>query len=438
MAVTLLSVREWEEQLISREGLTVHEADFFEALAKHAAQRLRLPESAVLPRTSRGLKAQQVVGILAIPGRTLEILPKIDNSDDSVRRALIRMLAVAYDLRVAEGELSSTGTQRHDLFELLIHLFADRLLSVVQRGLARRYVNREEDLKLLRGRLNVVRQFTHLAVRPDRLACQFEELSEDTPLNRVLKAAVTRLARLTRSAANARLLSEIAARFEFTGDSPRPLAEAVILDRTNSAFHHLHRLARLFLAGDWQNTSTGDSLGFTLLFPMNELFEKFIGRSLQRAMYPQRVALQRREKCALETMQGAGVFTLIPDVVIESEPKPTVLDTKWKRLDSTQKHLGVEQPDVYQMLAYGRAWNAERVILLYPWHKGLGREAGFARRWRATGAEGLFLEVSTVNVGIPEGVVDTLRSVVSKSADWPMEALQASAPKGPALEGCMQ
>ena len=143
------------------------------------------------------------MGVLVIPGRkTLEILPKIDGGDEDVRVALVRMLAVAWELRLFAGEFASFRTQHHDLLELLIRLFAERLLVVVRRGLPRRYVALKEDLKLLRGSLDVIRQFTHLAVRPDLLACQFSELSEDTPLNRVLKAAVARLASLAQSPVN--------------------------------------------------------------------------------------------------------------------------------------------------------------------------------------------------------------------------------------------
>ena len=215
------SLQEWKILPVGKDGLLEHEALRLHATAERAARRLRLPkpETAVLARTYRGLKAGQVVGILSIPGRTVEILPKIDTEDGDVRKALIRMLAVAWDLRVAEGELTTLDTQRHDLPELLIRLFADRLLDAVRRGLPRRYVTHEEDLALLRGRLNVKRQFTHLAVRPDRLACRFDELTEDTPLNRVLKAAVTRLAGVVRSAANARRLAELTARFELVGNA---------------------------------------------------------------------------------------------------------------------------------------------------------------------------------------------------------------------------
>ena len=431
--------------------LTEKEADRLYTLAERARRRL-YNKPTVLTRTHGGLKAEQVVGILAVPGKTLEILPKIDGNDDTVRRALVHMLAVAHGLRVADGELASLDTQRRDLLELLIGLFANRLLTAVRRGLPRRYVGHEDDLKLLRGRLNVIRQVTQLAARPDLLACRFDEFSEDTPLNRVLKAAVRRLTRVARTAANARRLAELTARFELTGDSPDPLSEPVRLDRTNTAFHDLHRLARLFLTGDWQSTTGGKATGFTLLFPMNELFERFIGESLKRAVGAGwRVSLQDRRCSALRDdadKDASGkpkrLFNLQPDAVIEEAPAgetgpPTVLDAKWKRLTpykpGCERTLGVDQSDVYQMLAYARAYGAGRLILLYPWHKALGeheepdRKGRILRTWtvaeHGTAAEdsetACRLDVAVVDVGSPGAVAPgavarALRAIVDSGA----------------------
>ena len=144
-------------------------ADRLHAVAQRAKKRLKVPS--VLERTRRGVKAAQVVGIISVPGGTLEILPKIDGQDGAVRKALVRMLSVAWNLRVADGELAGFDTQRNDLLEVLVGLFANRLLTAVRRGLPRRYIGQEEDLLLLRGRLNVVRQVTRFAARPDMLAC---------------------------------------------------------------------------------------------------------------------------------------------------------------------------------------------------------------------------------------------------------------------------
>ncbi len=407
--------KEWEELRVGKDGLTQAEAHRLHILAERAARRLKPPKAkdAVLALTSEGLKAGQVVGVLAAPGCTLEILPKIDGEDGAVRAALIHMLAVAEDLhlRIADGELAALDTQRHDLLELLIGLFANRLLAAVRRGLPRRYVAHEEDLRLLRGRLDVKRQTTHLAVRPDRLACRFDELSENTPLNRVFKAAVARLAGLARRPANIRLLAELASRFEAVAVSPDPLREPVRLDRTNDAFHTLHRLARLFLRRDWQSTAGGRAEGFTLLFPMNELFEEFIGRSLRRALNAP-VLLQSRRHSALADEGGNDLFQLRPDAVIDAPGGAIVLDTKWKRLcpGGDGKH-GVEQEDVYQLLTYATAWKAKRLILLYPWHRGL-QPQGIERRWRVA-ANGCPFDVATVDVGRPREVVETLRAIVA-------------------------
>ena len=390
-------------QLALDDGL----AEQFCAVAERAAKRLK--PNAVLERTRDGVKAAQVVGIVSVPGASLEILPKIDGPDDGVRRALLHMLCVAWDLRVADGDLASLGSQRSDLLELLIGLFAERLLVAMRQGLPRRYMGHEEDLKIMRGRLHVVRQITSLAARPDVLACRFDELSENTPLNRVLKAAVVRLARITRSAANARLLAELAARLESVELSSAPLEEAVRLDRTNTVYHDIHQLARLFLSGDWQSTASGQSLGFSLLFPMHDLFEKFIGRCLRRALVPWPVRLQSRGHSALQDDEGA-LFELRPDAVIDTPSGPVVLDTKWKKLASNgDRKLGVSQDDIYQMLAYAQAYKAKRLVLLYPWLEGV--EKGVNRHWRVVGAE-RHLDVAVVDVGEPRSVTCALRKIV--------------------------
>ena len=411
-------LREWETLAVGGEdGLPESDARRLHAAAERAARRLRLPDAAVLRRTHRGLKAGQVVGVLSVPGLALEILPKIDGEDGAVRKALVHLLAAAWNLdrRVIEGELAALDTQRRDLLEILIRLFANRLLSAVRRGMPRRYLTHEEDLALLRGGLDVKRQFTHLAARPDRLACRYDELSPDTPLNRVLKAAVSRLAGCTRSATNARRLAELAACFELVRESTDPLREQVRLDRTNAAFHDLHRLARLFLTGDWQSTTRGRTAGVSLLFPMNDLFEAFVGRCLQRALGSHTVHLQCTGGHVLTTENGDSLFALRPDAVIGAPAaRPVILDTKWKRLTPRArddgKTLGVAPSDVYQMLAYARAWDARRLVLVYPWYEEMDEPPGLNRRWRVRGTD-CRLDVATVDIGRPREAAETLRCI---------------------------
>lgn len=404
------TIREWRDLPIGGNGVPPSVADRLHALADRATRRLRVAQP-VLTRTAMpSLRAGQVVGLLAVPGWSVEILPKIGGEEDgAVRRALVHMLAVAWGVPVADCTAALLATQRKDLLETLVRLFADTLLAAVRRGLPHRYRLKEDVLPLLRGKLDMRRQLTGHAFRPDQFACSFDELSVDTPLNRVLKSAVTRLASATRSAENARRLAELSARFEFVGDSLDPMRERVGLDRTNTAFHRLHRLARLFLAGDWQSTATGDREGIALLFPMNDLFEEFVGRSMRVALAPRSVRLQDSGHYALTGEQG-GLFALRPDIVVDND---IVIDTKWKELKPDEPTLGVAQADVYQMLAYGRAYQAKRLVLLYPWHNHL-TTPGVCRSWRVKGSS-MVLDIATVDIGNMDSVQTVLRRIVGNS-----------------------
>ena len=134
---------------------------------------------------------------------------------------------------------------------------------------------------------------------------------------------------------------------------------------------------------------------------MNVLFEEFVGRSLQKALGPGRVQLQGPSRGALKSETGHHLFGLRPDIVVDARSCPVVLDTKWKNPAAAPS-----KGDTFQMLVYGQAYRAKRVILVYPWHRGIGDE-GINRRWTVTGAD-YRLETATVDVGRPEAVPQSL------------------------------
>ena len=113
------------------------------------------------------------------------------------------------------------------------------MLAAVCRGIPRRYAHYRDDLPVLRGKLEVHQQFTRLAYRIDSIACAYDELSADTPLNCVLKTSVLRMMRFVRSYASQRSMVELTGHFEDVVDSLAPLREPVQFDRTNSGFSDL-------------------------------------------------------------------------------------------------------------------------------------------------------------------------------------------------------
>ena len=410
-----LTCFEWDT--IKAEALRPN-VKLFHDVAKSGARKLKLAENSVLtPTIEGGLKAQQVVGILAIKGHTIEILPKIDNVDGEkqARQSLVRMLRIARDIPITHGDLSHLEKQPYSFLEYLIRLFAEQLIFSVRLGLPRRYVSINEELGYLRGKLNIKDQFTRLAVRPDRLACTFEELSEDTPLNRVMKTAVLLLSRITNSHSNTLLLTELLAHYTNVSTVAHPLGELVQLDRTNDNFHRLYRFARLFLSGYWQSTTGGKDVGYSLLFPMNQLFEEFIGRKLKRILAPNyEVKLQHFEHYVLENENKINIFKLKPDVVITilGRTGAIVLDTKWKKLDENRVNYDVQRSDIYQMLTYQRAYKARRLILLYPSSSQCSRLR--VGTWKVKGSD-CTMEFATVDIGNLDQIDQKLHKVIAES-----------------------
>lgn len=384
----------------------------------------------ILEHGRKDLRARGVVGVIAAGGCALEILPKIDivgedglRAKGSIRRRLIHMLAVALDLRIDTGQVTGLDWQRETLLEILIRVFSEKLVDALRQGMPRRYVEHAEDLPALRGRLNVTRQFTTLAVDPSRLACRFDALTPDIMLNRIMKAAITRLSRIARAIDNQRRLRELAFAY---ADIANVSASAlrwndVVLDRTNGRWRELFNLARLLLGERFQTTSAGGSEGFSLLFEMNTLFEEYIARMLKRALADTdlRVISQGGRLYCLETADRRQVFQTRPDILIKrGDAVLQVIDTKWKRIATRidDPKLGVSQSDVYQMMAYGRLYQCGKLTLVYPHHHGAGCDEGLIGDY-AINSSSDRLELFAIDVSRGDDMRARLASICTSRAD---------------------
>lgn len=427
------SVREWE---------ALPHGDGESSIPPHLAQRL-----VALARTSRfagrggggvledrrhDLRARGVVGVLAAPGCTLEILPKIDvgqkegsaEETRDIRKRLVHMLAVALDLKIEAGRMTALGWQNETLLEILIRIFCDKLTEAVRRGVPRRYTLHEDDLPTLRGSLVIPRQFTRHIANPGRLACRYDELSEDIALNRIIKATIGHLAAMSRNARNVQRLRELAFVYADVAQVQVPALrwDDVVIDRTNRAWQELFGMARLFLNNRYQTTSAGLGQGSALLFEMNALFEDYIGRLVSRALAGSEftVILQGGRLFCLTSLDDAGsAFQTKPDILIKRKGQVVhVIDTKWKRISARidDQKQGVSQADVYQMMAYAHLYGSPRLTLLYPHHGGLGDEEGIKARFRVTGQETV-LETASFDISSGKNLLERVLNRILCGSD---------------------
>ena len=104
-------------------------------------------------------------------------------------------------LAYAFRTISSAGTDRlkTEPFGHLHDLFAEILVrgvgAQVKRGLHRDYLDRNDELATVRGRINLTRTVATRSTTRGRLMCEFDEYEADTPHNRALKSVIVLLIR---------------------------------------------------------------------------------------------------------------------------------------------------------------------------------------------------------------------------------------------------
>ncbi|UGA44072.1 McrC family protein [Bradyrhizobium quebecense] len=353
---------------------------------------------------------------------TLEILPKIEGASDdqAVRRSLVHMLAKVLDLDIATGPVTALGWQSDNMLEIIIRMFCGKLFAALRQGIPRQYTELEEDVTALRGTLDVVRQFTIMVSTPQKLACRFDELNQNVPLNQIMKAAISRLRAISSNIENQRRLAELM--FAYDSVATVPIGslrwDRVLIDRTNAAWAELLRFAKLFLQHQFQSTTSGSVEGFSLLFEMNTLFEEFVGRILRSALRGTDLAVQLqgpRKHALIDLHTGAARFATRPDIVVSRNGKPLlVIDTKWKRLKGAidDAKRGVGQADVYQMMAYSHVYECDRLMLLYPHHHELAEHEGLISLHQITNKADNLIGIVTVGLVDPQKVGVVLKGLL--------------------------
>ncbi|EXI76433.1 MAG TPA: McrC family protein [Candidatus Accumulibacter phosphatis] len=353
------------------------------------AARLRIPVIEHLSRTR--VRPVQFVGAVRLANRTVEFLPKIEQvagvSDlPAVRHNLLRMLLVAYDLEGATPGKAALEKNNGGWLDLLMRLFCRALADQLRRGLIRRYREESDDLPTVRGRLQIDEQLRRNLVHRERTACAFDEFDEDHALNQLLRVAIVRMLRLASNNTTQQALRELLPAFEGVSDIvPTPdWLVRVTLDRIGERFGLCLGMARLFLQGTTTGLYAGDQNSFALLFDMNDLFERFVARTLRRELRKSacEVSIQDSSHHLVRDLKSSQpLFRLRPDIVVrQGGLSLCVVDTKWKRLSPEERKLGIAQGDLYQMLAYAEGYECAVVLLIYPWHAAGGAHLSLRKR----------------------------------------------------------
>ena len=319
------------------------------------------------------ITVKNYVGLIQLKsGFQIQILPKVDLSDDEdnseTKKVFLKMLR---SLKEFEGKVFSSASlkiEKMNLYELFINMYLQEVRQLVKRGIKYSYVPQEDNLNYYKGKLLVGEHIKFNAAHQERFYVSFDEFHPNRSENKLVKATLLKLQKLTSSEENGKEIRQLLMAFELVEPSVNHEKEfaKVVIDRNTKCYEMLMEWSKVFLMNKSFSTFAGSSTAKALLFPMQTVFESYVAKCMKKAFAPNGWEVSSQDK-GYHLFESPRKFALRPDIVMKKGERTIVLDTKWKKLiNNERQNYGISQSDMYQMYAYSKKYNTSEICLLYP------------------------------------------------------------------------
>ena len=220
-----------------------------------------------------------------------------------------------------------------DMHNLFAAILAKGIGFQLKQGLYREYMNRQEDLPVMRGKMNIPGTVKNRLSRKLILTCEYDIFSENNRFNPILKTTVMLLLRHTK--VKAEYKDDLKKKMLFFSDidvlEPASIRwTSVRFQRNNGNYRMLIGICRLIMEGMLITTEKGD---YRLASFMDEqrmcrLYEKFILEYYKRE-YPELSVHASRIPWSLDD----GMSTMLPvmqsDITLRKGNTVLIIDAKY-------------------------------------------------------------------------------------------------------------
>lgn len=299
------------------------------------------------------IRAKHWVGSIGLTTISIQILPKVARSNLNV----LRMVGYASGISALERLKSERQMSKgDDLLELLILLIAEASEKLVRNGLHADYIEQDEALPYVRGRIRITPYITSRASKPTTVPCTHDEHTTDIDDNRLLAGALAlAYARATSRDVKRRVRATLEAFEEACGGRVEPSEAADIkttYHRLNAHYQEAHALARVLFEGFSLSDARAQSTrSFAFLIDMNRLFELFLLRLLESLAASSGASIAYQEShrgVIVDTIQSRPARSLRPDYILTARTRRRLpIDAKYK-----YRTGGADDADVYQAFLY--------------------------------------------------------------------------------------
>lgn len=245
-----------------------------------------------------------------------------------------------------------------EMYDLLAAILAKGIGLQLKQGLYREYINRQEELSVLRGKINMSGTIKNQLVHKHVLTCDFDDLSENNLFNQIIKTTVSLL--LRNDTVKSKYKDDLKKKMLFFSNiellEPTSISwSSIRFQRNNQTYRMLISICQLILEGMLMTTDTGEYRLASFLDEqhMCRLYEKFILEYYNRH-YPELKVSASQIPWSVDD----GVRTMLPmmqsDIHLQKGNTVLIIDAKYySHTTQTQydKHT-LHSNNMYQIFAY--------------------------------------------------------------------------------------
>lgn len=389
--------------------LTARQREDIDGVVREWCRSAGIPDSPLQFHGPDGttIATSHYVGVVEVAGICIEIFPKLDrallerDALPSVKQAgtvmenLLWMTESCGFMDLTEADAAHLSTAPVTYYDVFAYLMAKSLRRELEGGIAHFYMPVEDDLRAIRGQVNILVQITRNWNRLDRIACKWDEFTADIPLNRLFKCACRVLQTRVSNPAAIQMLDHCCSLLdEVTDVTPRVALSEISTarwHRANDRFRDCFDMAVRLLAGTGYEMGMGEDETFVFLIDMNRLFESFAAAVLE-ASFGVTIAVQTTIGCLFADPE---CIAQRPDYLWHAAGLSWIGDAKYKLLageDSKNvlpKLRDLQPDDVRQLTVYAEMKKRKRSIppsiaLLYPFVGDLLPGPSLATAWNGS------------------------------------------------------
>ena len=343
-------------ELITNFSLSEYEERIVEVLDAEIAQKIQRTGIVELSRKVSGefvIKADSKVGFISVQGVQVNVAPRFPIYN------IFYFLGLLEEMKLDSEKVQIS--ESNDFLTVLFQSFIHSVTSSTRKGLISGYVNREDSLQVLRGRIDFSQQLKKSPGNYFPFEVTFDDFIEDVPENQILKKALHISLKYGLRNRNLRNQAQNLL-FNFKDVSDISEIPAWNESRLNSHYWNALRLAELIISGNGFHENTGDIQinGFSI--DMYKVFEDFVAKQLAERINSSDDLVATQKSLSLDV---GGIYREKPDVIWFRQGKPfQVLDTKYKQPEGENQQRD-SLNDLRQVISYASLLGLKEAHIVY-------------------------------------------------------------------------